>query len=92
MFAKHYFSFNIAYSLSSKKKPTSEVDDQFFNLDDFNKWTEKQEELDMMSDREDQDDEFDFDNDLGDEEDSNEEEEDDAAGKIVIKSCAYGIF
>lgn len=49
-------------------------------MDDFNKWTEKQEELDMMSDREDQDDEFDFDNDMGEKEDS-EEEDDEAAGK-----------
>ncbi|GAA5796244.1 hypothetical protein HPULCUR_001614 [Helicostylum pulchrum] len=62
----------------SKKKPTSEVDDKFFNLDEFNKWTEKQEELDMMSDREDQDDEFDFDQDLDEEEDSEEEEEEGA--------------
>ncbi|GAA5814007.1 hypothetical protein MFLAVUS_007497 [Mucor flavus] len=59
----------------TKKKPTSEVDDKFFNLDEFNKWTEKQEELDMMSDREDQDDEFDFDQDLDEEEDSEEEED-----------------
>ncbi|KAG2201965.1 hypothetical protein INT47_000504 [Mucor saturninus] len=64
------------------KKPTSEVDDQFFNLDDFNKWTEKQEELDMMSDREDQDDEFDFDNDMGEEEDSDEENDDDDAADL----------
>ncbi|KAI9251118.1 U3 small nucleolar ribonucleoprotein complex, subunit Mpp10 [Helicostylum pulchrum] len=62
----------------TKKKPTSEVDDKFFNLDEFNKWTEKQEELDMMSDREDQDDEFDFDQDLDEEEDSEEEEEEGA--------------
>ncbi|KAI9486251.1 MAG: U3 small nucleolar ribonucleoprotein complex, subunit Mpp10 [Benjaminiella poitrasii] len=59
-------------------KKTSEVDDEFFNLDQFNKWTEEQEELDMMSDREDQDD-FDFDRDLGEEEDSDDEENDEDA-------------
>ncbi|CAO3637073.1 unnamed protein product [Mucor hiemalis] len=30
---------------ASKKKQASEVDDQFFNLEEFNKWTDKQEEL-----------------------------------------------
>lgn len=71
------------YRSSSKK--TSEVDDEFFNLDEFNKWTDKQEELDMMSDREDQDDEFDFDKDLDEQEDSDEEEDDTeaATGKYL---------
>lgn len=45
-------------------------------MEEFNKWTEQQEELDMMSDREDQDDEFDFDRDLEEEEDSDEEQDD----------------
>jgi hypothetical protein len=70
---------------SSKKKATSEVDDQFFNLKEFNKWTDKQEELDMMSDRDDQDDGFDFDNDMGEEEDSDEEEEEDDAYEATGK-------
>ncbi|KAI8367076.1 U3 small nucleolar ribonucleoprotein complex, subunit Mpp10 [Blakeslea trispora] len=61
--------------LRNTSKKTSEVDDEFFNLDEFNKWTEQQEELDMMSDREDQDDEFDFDRDLDEEEDDDEEED-----------------
>lgn len=60
----------------------SEVDDEFFNLEEFNKWTEKQEELDMMSDREDEDDEVDYDMDLMEVEDEDEENDDlqDAAG------------
>ncbi|KAI7858605.1 U3 small nucleolar ribonucleoprotein complex, subunit Mpp10 [Circinella umbellata] len=61
--------------LPPKKKKQSEVDDDFFNLEEFNNWTEKQEELDMMSDRED-DDAIDFDNDMNDEEDEDEDEED----------------
>ena len=69
----------------SSPKKTSEVDDEFFNLEAFNKWTDKQEELDMMSDREDQDDEFDFDKDLDEQEDSDEEEDDTeaATGKYL---------
>ncbi|KAL1935568.1 hypothetical protein VTP01DRAFT_4708 [Rhizomucor pusillus] len=54
----------------------SEVDDEFFNLEEFNKWTEKQEELDMMSDREDEDDEVDYDMDLMEVEDEDEENDD----------------
>lgn len=81
---------NILTKRHSKKKPTSEVDDKFFNLDEFNKWTEKQEELDMMSDREDQDDEFDFDQDLDEEEDSEEEDEGaDAAGTFFFVYLFY---
>ncbi|KAF7729661.1 u3 small nucleolar ribonucleoprotein MPP10 [Apophysomyces ossiformis] len=58
-----------------KPTKTSEVDDDFFNLDEFNRWTEKQEELDMMSDRDEDDDEeaIDYDNDL-DEEDEDDED------------------
>ncbi|KAI8073080.1 U3 small nucleolar ribonucleoprotein complex, subunit Mpp10 [Gongronella butleri] len=52
----------------------SEVDDDFFNLEEFNKWTEEQEDLDMQSDREDDDDEIDFDNDLDDEEGDEDDE------------------
>lgn len=78
---------------ASKKKQASEVDDQFFNLEEFNKWTDKQEELDMLSDREDQDEEFDFDNDLDGEEDSEEEEGEDAAGNLLFHysstTCVY---
>ncbi|KAI8047676.1 U3 small nucleolar ribonucleoprotein complex, subunit Mpp10 [Gilbertella persicaria] len=71
--------------LRNTSKKTSEVDDEFFNLDEFNKWTEEQEELDMMSDREDQDDEFDFDKDLDAEEDSEDEDMDDtnAAAELL---------
>jgi U3 small nucleolar RNA-associated protein MPP10 len=61
--------------VDDRPKKTSELDDDFFNLEEFNKWTDKQEELDMMSDREDQDDEFDFDRNLEEEEDSEEEDE-----------------
>ncbi|KAI9271743.1 U3 small nucleolar ribonucleoprotein complex, subunit Mpp10 [Phascolomyces articulosus] len=57
-----------------KKKKRSEVDDDFFNLDEFNDWTEKQEELDMMSDREEED-AIDFDNDMNDEEDEDDDED-----------------
>ncbi|RCH87815.1 hypothetical protein CU098_002560, partial [Rhizopus stolonifer] len=53
---------------------SSEVDDEFFSLEKFNKWTEEQEELDMKSDRE--DDGFNFDDDLDGLEDSEEELED----------------
>jgi hypothetical protein len=60
----------------------SEVDDDFFNLDEFNKWTEQQEALDMDSDREDDDDEIDFDNDLDALDDEEEEEDEDAQGKF----------
>ncbi|ORX43085.1 Mpp10 protein [Hesseltinella vesiculosa] len=49
---------------SDAPNKASEVDDEFFNLESFNKWTEEQEELDMMSDHEDDDDEIDYDNDL----------------------------
>ncbi|KAI8335544.1 U3 small nucleolar ribonucleoprotein complex, subunit Mpp10 [Chlamydoabsidia padenii] len=65
---------------SSVTKPVkrSEVDDDFFNLDEFNKWTEQQEALDMDSDREDDEDEIDFDNDLdaldGEDDDDDEDE------------------
>lgn len=75
---------------------TSEVDDEFFNLEEFNKWTDKQEELDMMSDRDDQDDGFDFDNDMGEEEDSDQEEgEDDAydaTGKSIFCSIVSSVY
>ncbi|CAO3685648.1 unnamed protein product [Rhizopus microsporus] len=57
-----------------RPKKTSEVDDDFFNLEKFNKWTEQQEELDMMSDRE--DDGFDFDEDLENLEDTDDEYQD----------------
>lgn len=60
------------------------MDDEFFNLDEFNKWTDKQEELDMMSDREDDEDEFDFDNNLDDEEDSEEDQDVDATGNFLF--------
>lgn len=85
LYTIHYYTHvNIYVYSAAKKKQASEVDDQFFNLEEFNKWTDKQEELDMMSDREDQDDEFDFDKDLDEEEDSDEEEEGmDAAGKVT---------
>ncbi|KAI8636296.1 U3 small nucleolar ribonucleoprotein complex, subunit Mpp10 [Parasitella parasitica] len=73
---------------SSKK--TSEVDDEFFNLEEFNKWTDKQEELDMMSDREDQDDEFDFDKDLDEQEDSDEEQDDTEAATEMLYKDFYG--
>ncbi|KAL7315303.1 U3 snoRNP protein, variant 2 [Mucor circinelloides] len=73
---------------SSKK--TSEVDDEFFNLDEFNKWTDKQEELDMMSDREDQDDEFDFDKDLDEQEDSDEDEDDTEAATEMLYEDFFG--
>lgn len=66
---------------SRRPKKTSEVDDDFFNLEKFNKWTEQQEELDMMSDRE--DDGFDFDEDLEDLEDTDDEYQD-AAGEWLI--------
>ncbi|CDH50853.1 mpp10 protein [Lichtheimia corymbifera JMRC:FSU:9682] len=59
---------------SSTKR--SEVDDDFFNLDKFNKWTEDQEELDMMSDRDEDEDDIDYDEDL--EEVDDEDEDDDA--------------
>ncbi|ORZ04951.1 Mpp10 protein-domain-containing protein [Absidia repens] len=66
----------------------SEVDDDFFNLDEFNKWTEQQEALDMESDREDDDDEIDFDNDLdamdGDDDDD-EDGDDEHAQDITFK-------
>ncbi|KAI9493554.1 U3 small nucleolar ribonucleoprotein complex, subunit Mpp10 [Zychaea mexicana] len=61
--------------ISPKKKKRSEVDDDFFNLEEFNNWTEKQEELDMMSDREEEDDALDFDNDMNDEEDEDDDED-----------------
>ncbi|KAI9320254.1 U3 small nucleolar ribonucleoprotein complex, subunit Mpp10 [Dichotomocladium elegans] len=64
----------------SSTKPRSEVDDDFFDLEKFNKWTEDQEELDMMSDREDDEDEaIDYDNDLEALDESEEEDEDDLA-------------
>uniref|UniRef100_A0A1C7NIF8 U3 small nucleolar ribonucleoprotein protein MPP10 n=1 Tax=Choanephora cucurbitarum TaxID=101091 RepID=A0A1C7NIF8_9FUNG len=79
--------------LRNTSKKTSEVDDEFFNLDEFNKWTEQQEELDMMSDREDQDDEFDFDRDLDDlEEESEEEEEMDEQDTTVAAELLYDDF
>lgn len=70
----------LMHELSSA--PRSEVDDDFFNLEEFNKWTEKQEELDMMSDREDEDDdEVDYDMDLMEVEDEDEDGDlQDAAG------------
>ncbi|KAL0142940.1 U3 small nucleolar ribonucleoprotein complex, subunit Mpp10 [Mucor lusitanicus] len=74
----------------SSSKKTSEVDDEFFNLDEFNKWTDKQEELDMMSDREDQDDEFDFDKDLDEQEDSDEEEDDTEAATEMLYEDFFG--
>ncbi|KAI8979109.1 U3 small nucleolar ribonucleoprotein complex, subunit Mpp10 [Mycotypha africana] len=58
------------------KKKTSEVDDDFFNLEEFNKWTDEQERLDMLSDREEDDDDVDFDQDLDEEEESQDEEDD----------------
>lgn len=63
------------YDTSSSTK-RSEVDDDFFNLDKFNKWTEDQEELDMMSDRDENEDDIDYDEDL--EEVDDEDEDDDA--------------
>ncbi|CAO3656200.1 unnamed protein product [Mucor fragilis] len=74
----------------SSPKKTSEVDDEFFNLEAFNKWTDKQEELDMMSDREDQDDEFDFDKDLDEQEDSDEEEDDTEAATEMLYDDFFG--
>ncbi|ORE04347.1 Mpp10 protein [Rhizopus microsporus var. microsporus] len=65
---------NIDDDDDERPKKTSEVDDDFFNLEKFNKWTEQQEELDMMSDRE--DDGFDFDEDLEDLEDTDDEYQD----------------
>ncbi|KAI7897800.1 U3 small nucleolar ribonucleoprotein complex, subunit Mpp10 [Cokeromyces recurvatus] len=64
-----------------KPKKTSEVDDDFFNLEEFNKWTEEQEQLDMMSDRE--DDEFDFDKNLDESEDEEDEDEAVAAAEMT---------
>ncbi|KAL0098271.1 U3 small nucleolar ribonucleoprotein complex, subunit Mpp10 [Phycomyces blakesleeanus] len=74
---------------AKRPKKISEVDDDFFNLKEFNDWTEKQEELDMQSDREeDEDDEdaIDFDNDLDALEDDDDEEGDDEdVGDITYK-------
>ncbi|CAO3609356.1 unnamed protein product [Cunninghamella echinulata] len=73
--------------LSAPKK-TSEVDDEFFNLDDFNKWTDKQEALDMRSDQESDDDDeekIDFDNDLDAIDDEDMDDEDDDAADITYK-------
>ncbi|CAO3624051.1 unnamed protein product [Cunninghamella blakesleeana] len=64
---------------------TSEVDDDFFNLDVFNKWTEQQEALDMQSDRESDDEEIDFDNDLDAIEDEDEDINDEDATDITYK-------
>ncbi|KAI8985269.1 U3 small nucleolar ribonucleoprotein complex, subunit Mpp10 [Pilobolus umbonatus] len=71
---------------------TSEVDDDFFNLDEFNQWTEKQEELDMLSDKE--DDGFDLDKDYlnENEEDSEEEEEDEDDGIADAAELSYNDF
>lgn len=73
--------------LFHRPRKTSEVDDDFFNLEEFNKWTEQQEELDMMSDREDQEDDIDYDRDLEEEDDPEEEDDmNDAAGKHIYLS------
>ncbi|RUP46385.1 hypothetical protein BC936DRAFT_147018 [Jimgerdemannia flammicorona] len=44
---------------STSKRParTSQVDDAFFNLDEFNDWSERQEERDMMSEDDQEEDE-----------------------------------
>ncbi|KAI9300757.1 U3 small nucleolar ribonucleoprotein complex, subunit Mpp10 [Cunninghamella echinulata] len=73
--------------LSTPKK-TSEVDDEFFNLDDFNKWTDEQEALDMRSDQDSDDDDeekIDFDNDLDAMDDEDMDDEDDDAADISYK-------
>ncbi|CAO3589568.1 unnamed protein product [Absidia cylindrospora] len=79
---------DIIDSSASGPVKRSEVDDDFFNLDEFNKWTEQQEALDMESDREDDDDEIDFDNDLdamdGDDDDE-EDGDDEHAQDITFK-------
>ncbi|KAI8384623.1 U3 small nucleolar ribonucleoprotein complex, subunit Mpp10 [Radiomyces spectabilis] len=66
---------------SSSPVKQSEVDDEFFNLEEFNKWTEEQERLDMMSDREDEEDdeEIDFEADLDEDEEADEEDMADVA-------------
>lgn len=73
----------LIYFCSSHKR--SEVDDDFFDLEKFNAWTEEQERRDMMSDPEDDDEEqIDYDNDLNAIADSDGEQEDldDVAGKL----------
>ncbi|KAH8548970.1 U3 small nucleolar ribonucleoprotein complex, subunit Mpp10 [Umbelopsis sp. PMI_123] len=62
-------------------KPT-EVDDEFFDLKEFNEWTEKQEEQDMLSESErEADEEIDFDEDL---EDDLEDEDEQNANDIMF--------
>jgi len=64
-------------------KPT-EVDDEFFDLKEFNEWTEKQEEQDMLSESERElDEDIDFDEDL--EDDLEEEDLDQNANDIMFK-------
>ncbi|KAG2172952.1 hypothetical protein INT44_004693 [Umbelopsis vinacea] len=62
-------------------KPT-EVDDEFFDLKEFNQWTEKQEEQDMLSESERElDEDIDFDEDL---EDDLEEEDEQNANDVMF--------
>lgn len=62
------------------------MDDDFFSLEKFNKWTEDQEELDMMSDREEDEDDIDYDEDLEEMDDDDEDDDAlvDASGKPIL--------
>lgn len=65
-------------SSSTSKRPTraSQVDDDFFNLREFNEWTERQEQRDMLSEDEREDDEDeDEDIDLNDDPDAIEDQD-----------------
>lgn len=60
----------------TRKGKPSEVDDEFFDLNEFNEWTEKQEQQDMLSeDERDLDEEIDFDDDLEDDLEDDDEEQ-----------------
>lgn len=73
----------------TRKGKPSEVDDEFFDLNEFNEWTEKQEQQDMLSeDERDLDEEIDFDDDLEDDlEDDDEEQNANGTATLNIKHC-----
>lgn len=79
-----YLTYFLSLSRPTRTNKPTEVDDEFFDLKEFNEWTEKQEEQDMLSESERElDEDIDFDEDL--EEDLEEDdEEQNANGECKI--------